>query len=88
MSRPFLESFLIILSIVLANSVVSVTAFLLIYYIGKLKKFTIRNYLLYTSLCFLPGVNILMIIIVATTKEHQIQPYEGDPWENYINKKL
>lgn len=88
MSKIFLENFLLILNIVLINSVVSVIAFILIYYMGKLKKFTIRNYLLYTSLCFLPGVNIIMILIVATTRKYQIQPYEGDPWEKYKNKKL
>ncbi|MFY7886696.1 MAG: hypothetical protein ACOVOV_17830 [Dolichospermum sp.] len=87
MSKPELENYLVVLCVVLAHSLISTIAMLLTYHVSKLKQFTARNFLLYTTLCFLPVANILMLVVAVCSKPFK-EPEDAEQWEDRFNEKL
>jgi hypothetical protein len=86
-SKPILESYLVVLCIVLAHSLISTIAVLLTYHVSKLKRFTVRNFLLYTTLCFLPVANILILAVAVCSKPFE-ESEDAEAWEDRFNEKL
>lgn len=88
MVKSDIEIFLTYLIVILIHSFISYICILLNYYLSKAREYSFRIFFIYTSLSLLPILNIILVLIILFKNDKPVVPFEGDLWENYINKKL
>jgi hypothetical protein len=88
MVKGDIEIFLTHLIVLLIHSMISYICILLTYCLSKSREYSLRIFFIYTSLSLIPILNIILVLTILFKNDKPVVPFEGDPWENYINKKL
>jgi hypothetical protein len=88
MVKDNIEIFLTYLIVLLIHSMISCICILLTYCLGKSREYSFRIFFIYTSLSLIPILNIILVLTILFKNDKPVVPFKGDPWENYINKKL